>query len=425
MDDRVILHCDCNGFYASVECALNPAYRSVPMAVCGDPESRHGVILAKNELAKAFGVQTAETVWQARRKCPELVLAPAHHKKYREFSEAVNAIYCQYTDLVEPFSIDESWLDVTGSRTLFGSGVQIANELRRRVKKETDLTISVGVSFNKIFAKLGSDYKKPDATTLITRENYRQVLWPLPVGSMIYVGKVAAEKLSRAGIDTIGQLAQADETLIERLLGKAGMAVQLYARGEDEEPVRPAGAEREVKSVGNGITFRRNLEGEEDVRAGLLMLCDTVAARLRRYGLCCQTVQVQIKSPQFKVISRQRQLERGTDLSRELFAASMELVRQNWDLRAPIRMLTVTAAGLGGKDSGEQLSLFADQAVLAQREKQRQLETAMDRVRSKYGEGALSFASLLKTDIVSKSQGEKLRVEGSEGPDSPAGPPEQ
>ncbi len=211
MDDRVILHCDCNGFYASVECALNPAYRSVPMAVCGDPESRHGVILAKNELAKAFGVQTAETIWQARRKCPELVLAPAHHKEYREFSEAVNAIYCQYTDLVEPFSIDESWLDVTGSRTLFGSGVQIANELRRRVKKETDLTISVGVSFNKIFAKLGSDYKKPDATTLITRENYRQILWPLPVGSMIYVGKVAAEKLSRAGIDTIGQLAQADD----------------------------------------------------------------------------------------------------------------------------------------------------------------------------------------------------------------------
>lgn len=397
MDDRVILHCDCNGFYASVECALNPAYRSVPMAVCGDPESRHGVILAKNELAKAFGVQTAETVWQARRKCPELVLAPAHHKKYREFSEAVNAIYCQYTDLMEPFSIDESWLDVTGSRTLFGSGVQIADELRRRVKKETDLTISVGVSFNKVFAKLGSDYKKPDATTLISPENYQQILWPLPVDAMLYVGSSARQTLQRMGIFTIGQLAGADPRLLESALGKLGGELSRFARGEDAEPVRPFGSREPVKSVGNGQTFRRNLEGEADCRAALISLCDQVAARLRRSNLWAGGVQITIRDPGFRVITRQKQLEQSTHLARELFLAGWELLSRNWNFSNPIRMLTVTALSITDEPFAVQQSFFEDAPKPDPRREK--LEKSLDSIRQKYGSAAVTPASLVKNQL--------------------------
>ena len=220
--DRVILHCDCNAFYASVECLLHPAYRDVPMAVCGDPENRHGIILAKNERAKRFGVQTAETIWQARRKCPDLVLAPPHRDQYAIYSKRVNAIYQRYTDLVEPFGIDESWLDVTGSQRLFGSGPEIADRLRAEVQRETGLTISVGVSFNKIFAKLGSDYKKPDATTVISRENYRDIVYPLSVSALLYVGKSARETLQNMRIRTIGDLAHADRKALVASLGKIG-----------------------------------------------------------------------------------------------------------------------------------------------------------------------------------------------------------
>ena len=217
--ERVILHCDQNCFFASVELLSHPDLRDVPMAVCGDPASRHGIILAKNEPAKRFGIQTAETVWQARRKCPSLVLLPPHHKLYREYSVRVNELYGQYTDLVEPFGIDESWLDITGSMHLFGGDpVAIADELRRRVREELGLSISVGVSFNKIFAKLGSDYKKPDATTLISPENWQEIVWPLPVGAMLFVGRSAQRTLAQYGVETIGQLAACRPEMIEKLL---------------------------------------------------------------------------------------------------------------------------------------------------------------------------------------------------------------
>ena len=201
--DRTILHCDLNGFYASVECIGRPELRAVPMAVGGDPESRHGIILAKNELAKRRGVVTAETIWQARRKCPELVVVPPHHDRYAEYSEKVNAVYQRYTDLVEPFGIDESWLDITGSMHLFGGDARrIADEIRAVVRRELELTLSVGVSFTKTFAKLGSDYKKPDATTVIGREDVERILYPLPVGALLYVGRSAQNTLERMGIRT-------------------------------------------------------------------------------------------------------------------------------------------------------------------------------------------------------------------------------
>ena len=412
--DRVILHCDCNAFYASVECLLRPELKNVPMAVCGDPESRHGVILAKNELAKKYGVQTAETIWQAKRKCPRLVLAPAHRSEYVKYSRLVNAIYAQYTDLVEPFGIDESWLDVTGSRQLFGTGRQIADQLRARIREELGLTISVGVSFNKIFAKLGSDYRKPDATTEITRENFHQIVWPLPASALLYVGQNVQQELERLGIHTIGQLASADRARLERKLGKMGGMLHGYANGLDESPVRNIQDHREVKSVGNHMTFKRNLVGLEDIRLGVAALCDSVAARLRAQGFRCRTIQVIIKDPEFRVISRQKPLEHPSHLSSELAQAALEVIRRNWDLRRPIRMLSVTGLNLTHGEEGEQLSLFG-QGSLATREKRERLETAMDRIRERYGKGSLRPAGVIGNDLGLEEP--EIQQEDPEGPD--------
>ena len=326
--ERVILHCDQNCFFASVELLSHPDLRDVPMAVCGDPASRHGIILAKNEPAKRFGIQTAETVWQARRKCPSLVLLPPHHKLYREYSVRVNELYGQYTDLVEPFGIDESWLDITGSMHLFGGDpVAIADELRRRVREELGLSISVGVSFNKIFAKLGSDYKKPDATTLISPENWQEIVWPLPVGAMLFVGRSAQRTLAQYGVETIGQLAACRPEMLEKLLGKLGRQMHEYANGLDRSPVRPQAEREPVKSVGNGTTFPHDLTRWEEVRAGLAALSDSVAMRLRRQGLYCSGVQVTIKDSSFCSISRQKRLESPTRLMKDIQRAAMELTR--------------------------------------------------------------------------------------------------
>ena len=280
--NRVILHCDMNGFFASVELLDYPELRDKPMAVCGDPESRHGIILAKNEIAKRYGIVTAETLWQARKKCPDLQTVPPHHKKYQHYSRLINEIYLQYTDMVEPFSVDESWLDVTASQKLFGNGKQIADKIRHQVKKELGLTLSAGVSFNKIFAKMGSDYKKPDATTVITQENYKNILWPLDIRDLFFVGKATADKLQGIGIHTIGQLAESDRHTVTALLGKQGNIIHDYANGLDQTPVSRFDEREDVKSIGNGSTFRRNLEGIQDIRTAVIALSDTVAVRLRQ-----------------------------------------------------------------------------------------------------------------------------------------------
>lgn len=391
--DRTILHCDCNGFYASVEGVRDPALRRVPMAVCGDPEHRHGVILAKNELAKQRGVRTAETVFQARQKCPGLVLVPPHRELYEEYSRRVNAIYARYTDMVEPFGIDESWLDVTGSRRLFGGGQAIADALRRTVREETGLTISVGVSFNKIFAKLGSDYKKPDATTLISPENWQEIVWPLPVGAMLFVGRSAQRTLAQYGVETIGQLAACRPEMIEKLLGKLGRQLHEYANGLDRSPVRPQAEREPVKSVGNGTTFPHDLTRWEEVRAGLAALSDSVAMRLRRQGLYCSGVQVTIKDSSFRSISRQKRLESPTRLMKDIQRAAMELTRSAWRAPTPIRMLTVTALHITeSAESFEQLDLLgAGRAVSDAR--QEKLESAVRAIRDKFGDGSITFGS--------------------------------
>ena len=392
--DRIILHCDLNSFYASVELRDHPDLRTVPTAVCGDPSSRHGIILAKNEAAKKYGVQTAETIWQARKKCPGLVLLPPHHSLYRQVSKQVNAIYEQYTDLVEPFGIDESWLDVTNTLHLFGGDARaLADALRERMKRELDLTLSVGVSFNKVFAKLGSDYKKPDATTVISRENWQKLVWPLPVGALLYVGGAAQKLLAQFGVTTIGQLASCRRDALETLMGKMGIQLHDYANGLDTDPVRSRYEAEPVKSVGNGTTFPQNLTTAEQVRGGIAILADSVASRLRHAGLYAGGIQVTVRDPQFRDRSRQMQLPAPTHLIRELTAAAMELTHQLWKPPAPVRALTVTAIHLvRSEDAYEQVDLFTAGAAPKQ-EKQEKLEAAMDRLRGKYGTGVISYGA--------------------------------
>ena len=392
--DRMIFHCDLNSFYASVELLSHPELRHLPVAVCGDPASRHGIILAKNEPAKAFRVKTAETIWQAQKKCPDLVLLPAHHGLYQEFSVKVNALYQQYTDLVEPFGIDESWLDVTGTLHLFGGdGVALADRLREEVRRSFGLTISVGVSFNKVFAKLGSDYKKPDATTVITRENFRQIVWPLPVTDLLYVGRAAAQTFQQFGIRTIGDLAAFNRKQLFTLLGKIGPQLHDFASGEDRAPVAPANQYTPPKSVGSGYTFPKNLQNREEIRAGIAQLSDQVAVRLRRHGMKCQGISLSIRDPSFRDISRQTRLDPPSDLARELTQAAMALADGSWNMSNPVRALTVTAISLIPSDeAGAQLDLLGAD-LDAKRRRLEKLEGAMDLIRSKYGAGAIAPAS--------------------------------
>ena len=394
MADRVILHCDLNCFFASVELLRYPALRDVPVAVCGDPESRHGIVLAKNEAAKQLGVKTAETIWQARQKAPHLITLPPHHGLYREYSRKVNAIYGQYTDLVEPFGIDESWLDITNSMHLFGGdGKAIADQLRERLREELGLTISVGVSFNKIFAKLGSDYKKPDATTVIDRGNWQAIVWPLPVGDLLGVGRSTQKLLRQYGVETIGQLAAFPRQTLETLLGKHGTQLHDYANGLENSPVRPQHEAEPVKSVGNGTTFPQNLTRWEEVRSGLAVLSDSVAGRLRRQGLYCGGVALTIRNAQFRQFSRQVRLDTPTHLQKDIYQTALALARQSWHAPDPIRALTVTALYLSdGADSFQQLDLL-DGAAAQREEKQERLEQAMDAIRGKYGKGAISFGN--------------------------------
>ena len=391
--DRTILHCDCNSYYASVECISRPELKLVPMAVCGDPESRHGIILAKNDLAKRYGVQTAETIWQARRKCPQLTLVAPHHDRYEQISDQINQIYGQYTDLVEPFSIDESWLDVTGTLHQFGSGQQIANELRSRIREEIGITISVGVSFNKIFAKLGSDYQKPDATTCITRENYTTILWPLPARDMMFVGSTTAERLAHMGIETIGDIAKAGRDQLRLILGRSGETIWEYAAGEDHSLVRRADETEQPKSIGNSITFAHDLVGRQEICAGLLALCDQVGSRLRKHGLYCATVQIQIKDPFLATISRQQKLSAPTNVTRALYEAAVAIADKSWAMSSPVRLLSVTASTLSDCCT-EQMTLIDD--TTEDKLKSAKLDHAMDTIRSRFGKDAISYARLMK-----------------------------
>lgn len=397
MKDRVILHCDMNGFFASIELLDYPELRDKPMAVCGNPRSRHGIILAKNEIAKAHGIVTAETLWQARKKCPDLVTVPPHHEKYRHYSGLINGLYQEFTDQVEPFSIDESWLDVTGSGRLFGTGVEIADAIRTKVRETYNLTLSVGVSFNKIFAKMGSEYKKPDATTEITRDNFKDMLWPMDIGELFFVGDVTAQKLRTCGIKTIGELAVSDRFMVMELLGKHGGEIHDYANGLDITPVLRFDQLERMKSVGHGTTFSRNISGMKEIRTAVTGLSDEVASRMRKNKVKAFGVKVDIKDPGLKTISRQIQLDNPTNLTDKIAEAAMEIIGKSWQSRNPIRMLTVTGINLCDENQAEQLSLFAAENVRT--DVSEKAERAVDDIRDKFGNDAIKFASTIKNDM--------------------------
>ena len=392
----MILHCDCNSFFASVETVLNPKYKGVPMAVCGSQEDRHGIVLAKNELAKKYGIQTAETVFSAKKKCPNLVIAEPHYAEYSRFSCRVSEIYARYTDIIEPFGIDESWLDVTASRGLFGTGYEIAEKISRDVKTEIGITLSIGVSFNKVFAKLGSDYKKPDAITVIDEENFQKIIYPLPVSDLLFVGRKTAAVLAAMGIRTIGELAESSPQMLTMRLGKAGELLHKYARGEDDSPVSPV--REDAKSVSNGFTFRHDLVGREECRVGIDFLCEEIGTRLRKKGLKCSTVQLTVKDEYLRTTQRQKPQEPPTDISSEIADTAFELLCREWSETRPIRTITVAATNLVKGDFAQQISLF-DNGIDDKREKKKNAEKAVDKIRQKYGFDSIIKGAVIDSDI--------------------------
>ena len=405
MAERLIFHCDCNNFFASCEILERPELRDVPMAVAGDPEERVGVVVAKNELAKKYGVKTTDTVWQAKKKCPGIVFVPPRHHYYKEISDQVNLIYRDYSDYVEPASIDESYLDLSGTLDYYRmSARELADTIRERVKREIGITISVGVANNKIFAKMGSDYKKPDATTVILAEDYKEILWPLPVSDLMFAGKASVKLLNSKNIYTVGDLALQPKERVISLLGKGGETLWAYANGLDEEPVRRWGDKPEVKSVSHGMTFRRDLLTEEEFLTGVAVQADRIAMSLRRQGLKGSVVSVQIKTPELAVISRQVSLDHYTWLEHEIRDVAMKLIKENWRAGTPIRALTVGVTKLVPADeAAEQTDLFdllgEKKDTGKAREKQDRMEAAVDGLRQKLGSMAITLGVQQNEDI--------------------------
>lgn len=396
--DRAILHSDCNSFYASVECALHPELKNKAVAVCGDAELRHGIVLAKNEEAKKFKVKTGEPIWQAKQKCPQLVLVKASFENYIEFSRRVKKIYLDYTDNVESFGIDEAWLDVTGSRLLFGDGESIAREINRRIRKEIGITVSVGVSFNKIFAKLGSDYKKPDAVTVISRENFKSIVYPLPVSDLLYVGKATTKKLNRLGISTIGQLAEADRRILTKTLGIWGERLQNYALGLDNSPVSKYYENRNVKSIGNSTTTPRDLKNIDEVKIVLSALCDSVSLRLREQNLRCAVISISVRNSKLSWFKVQKKLTTPTNITRDIFETAIMLFKGSCNFEQPIRSLGISLSGLIPECDGVQLNIF-DGCDNRRLEK---LDSATDELKKRFGAFSVVPAIALENKRLSR-----------------------
>ncbi len=393
---RIILHSDLNCFYASVECLLNPKYKNRPAAVCGDPGKRHGIILAKNYIAKSFGVATGETVWQARSKCPSLVLFPARFEVYKYYSAKVREIYYRYTNLVEPYGLDEAWLDISKPNGDFDYAMNTAQKISDTIKKEIGLTVSIGVSFTKSFAKLGSDYKKPDAITLITPENFKKIVWPLKVSNLIYAGKATTKTLNKLGIYTIGDLAEADERCIKAHLGKNGDRLRLWAGGKDFEPVRDYIDRAEIKSVGNSVTLPYDIYNDDDIAITLMILSESVASRLREKKLMCSTVHIEIKEKELIRFSGQKRLSFPTCVSEDIYNAADELFRAKRREGKMIRALGVRAGDL---ESSQVMQLSID-PDFNRSMKQLKLDEMLDGIRKKYGYDSVKRCiMLLNTDL--------------------------
>lgn len=395
--DRVILHSDCNCFYASVELLHHPELRGKPVAVGGDPEARHGIVLTADYIAKRYGVKTGMALWQAEQLCPEITFLPPRMDLYLRFSRMTREIYAEYTDKQEPFGIDECWLDVTASAGIKGDGYKIAEEINARIKAELGITVSIGVSFNKIFAKLGSDYKKPDAITTMYQDEYRTKAWPLPVSDLLYVGKASNKKLRSLGIMTIGDLAQTDERILVSRFGKVGSILWAFANGYDDSPVKLENTSAPVKSVGNSTTTPKDMETDEEVKIVIYILAESVAARLRENGFRCRTVEISLRDKELYHFSCQMKLQNASNITKEIAEAGYRLYKKHYRLPAdeleknnaaseffqkPLRSLGIRGTDLVTDYFGDQLDLFTDPES---REKQMKLDEAVDSIRSRFG----------------------------------------
>ncbi len=386
MKDRIILHCDLNNFFASVSLLCNPTLYDLPVAVCGSVEDRHGIVLAKNEIAKKYGVKTAEAVWEAKRKCPDLVTLPPDYKKYHEYSRAAQKIYSRYTDLIEPFGIDECWLDVTGSTLLFGSGEQIAERIRADIKCELGITVSVGVSFNKIFAKLGSDMKKPDAITVINRENFKQKVWTLPVSDLLFVGKKTAEKLNQSGIFTVGDITKCDDTMLARLLGKAGGQLKTYALGEDNAPVIPPCEDDAPKSIGRSITPPKDITNKEQVWKIYIKIAEDISEKLHSKDLYASTIQVHTRDTALKTKEYSHTLSNPLNTSILLAREAMQIFEKNYNWDLPLRSVGFRVTNLKGDSVAFQQDLFGNEK---NNEREEKIENSILSLRKKFGADSL------------------------------------
>ena len=395
--NRTILQSECNCFYASVELLHHPELRGNPVAVGGDPEVRHGIVLTADYTAKRRGVKTGMALWQARQVCPDIIFLPPRMDLYLRFSRMAQEIYAEYIDKREPYGIDESWLDVTDSVSLKGDGYHIAQEIRSRMKKELGITVSVGVSFNKIFAKLGSDYKKPDAITTMNKDEYRDKAWPLPVSDLLYVGSATNNKLRGIGIRTIGDLARTEESLLVRKLGKMGSILWAFANGYDESPVKLENTSAPIKSAGNSTTTPKDMETDEDVKIVLYILAESVAARLRENGFRCRTVEISIRDKDLFHFSKQVKLQNASNITREIAEAGYKLYKESYRLPAdeqelknsrpefyqkPLRSIGIRGTDLVTDYFWEQLDMFMDPQA---REKQMKVDAAVDTIRRRFG----------------------------------------
>lgn len=389
------MHSDMNNFYASVECSLKPELKNVPVAVCGDPKQRHGIVLAKNEIAKKLGVSTGDVIWQAKQKAPDLVVVEPHFDMYMSYSNKLFDLYNQFTDRVEPFGADECWLDCTGSTKLFGSGTSIADTIRSRVKEEFGLTCSVGVSFNKVFAKLASDMKKPDATILITKDNFKRKIYPMPVEDLIMVGRKTKVALNKLGVNTIGDLAVAPENVLKAHFGINGLKLKQYALGNDTEPVREAVAVRNAKSMGHSMTMPQDISSREQARDVLYYLAGRLAKRMRTNNVRGSLVYLSIRYSDLTWTGKQENMERPTYASDDIVRYALELFDMLWD-GSPIRSMGVSMSKLVTTDSPIQLSLFDTPAT----DKMERIDDAIDKINAKFGNDCVCRASELGKDYI-------------------------
>ncbi len=390
----IILHSDLNNFYASVETVLNPSLKNEYLAVCGNEEDRHGIVLAKNEKAKKCGVITGEPIWKAKAKCPLLITVPPHFEKYNEYSKIVKNIYMDYTDKIESFGLDECWLDVTGSVRLFGDGETIAHTIRERVKAETGLTVSVGVSFNKTFAKLGSDMKKPDAVTVIEKENFKEKIWHLSVDALLGVGKSNAQKLRQYKIETIGDLACAPKEFLEKNFGKNGLWMWECANGLECSPVRYANYRATPKSIGHGVTCRENLTDKNSVWKVIYKLSLSIEDSLRKNKLLAGSVAIEIKNDKLETKQFCVQLGCPTHGAYEIAKKAYALFEQKYNSKNGlcVRSVSVRTTNLKSEDCAKQMSFFDDENKIRRNEA---FQKTFCELKNKYGGNVITYGSLM------------------------------